>query len=849
MHQLGTSTAPVEAGGQLQATHSDAMARHPAVAPTVALIAGISVHSFLPHIPLLWITLALACVAASIIWRISQRVVVYALCGGMTFAGVAVAQIEGFQYPSNDVSAYAADQARLAQLELSIDEPPRLLTYQFTPRPLPPKQVLTARVLRVRTWTGWEVVTGGILVQISEPNPRLAQGQVVRVLGMLERPAPAMNPGQFNWAEYYRDQRILASLQILHSDNIQILSQSPLGPLQWLQREARLLLARGFEPRQSLDHALLRALLLGDTDPELSDIQEEFRKTGTSHHLAISGMHIAVLGGVVLLVCRLLRLTPRLACAIAMGFVLLYALVVLPSPPVVRSVLLSMAVCGALLLKRRGRGVQLLMLSAMAMLIYHPLDLFNAGFQLSFGTVLGLMLLGKPLAEFFNRGNDRDLAVAQNIQRPTRLQAAARWVDSQMVTTLAAGLAAWWVSMPLIARHFEQLNTWAVLGSILLAPIVFTALVGGLLKVLLTQLWPSGAWLWALGAEQPVRWMRWGVEELAKLPWADVPLPAPATLLMMAFYGFTMLGVSSRLRGGARWASRGLACLALGGILLYPFHGRVTGGTPETRDELRITLLYVGAGQCAVVEPPGGRVVLIDAGSASLVDPLHKCIAPFLRSRGITDVDTILISHANLDHFNAVAPITQAYDVREVLVAKGFVESCTGNPPAEQMLRELDDLDRPPRVVQMGDVIPLGRDTSIQALWPNGDRSLDDNNSSLVLRLTHAGKSVLFTGDIQDAAMRGLLKDPTTIHSDVLIAPHHGSSETTTPAFISAVNPSVILSSNDRSLTIKQKNLQKMIGSRTLYRTNVTGAITVYISGDGKVTAEPFLAHEPATKN
>src|SRR5262249_28259353 len=154
------------------------------------------------------------------------------------------------------------------------------------------------------------------------------------------------------------------------------------GPLDWLRARSRELLAEGFSAERSLDHALLRALLLGDNDPELRDIQEQFRKTGTSHHLSISGMHIAVLGACIYWICRLLRVRPRASVWIAMIFVVIYGVAALPSPPVVRSVLLCLFFGSGVLLRRARDPVQLLALSVFAMLIYHPLDLYNAGFQL-----------------------------------------------------------------------------------------------------------------------------------------------------------------------------------------------------------------------------------------------------------------------------------------------------------------------------------------------------------------------------------------------------------------------------------------------------------------------------------
>src|SRR5689334_10235447 len=191
------------------------LARRPAVLAAALFMVGIGVHAYVPHRPALWV----AALAALLLlgWRASAwiSVSIVSLALAMIIAGIAAAQVKGFFYPRDHVSAFASDEPRLAQVEMDLIQPPRIIT---TPpgaqRPLPPKQVTTGRIRSIKTKRGWEPASGDVLVQIHQPHPRLSVGQTVRVLGMLQRPAPAMNPGQFDWAKYYREQRILASLQI-----------------------------------------------------------------------------------------------------------------------------------------------------------------------------------------------------------------------------------------------------------------------------------------------------------------------------------------------------------------------------------------------------------------------------------------------------------------------------------------------------------------------------------------------------------------------------------------------------------------------------------------------------------
>jgi competence protein ComEC len=415
-----------------------------------------------------------------------------------------------------------------------------------------------------------------------------------------------------------------------------------------------------------------------------------------------------------------------------------------------------------------------------------------------------------------------------------------------MIKALAAAIVAWMVAMPLVAVHFEQFNPWAIPASIAASPLVFLSLVAGVLKVVLTAFLPEASELWAQLALYPVKWMLGVVEWFAARPGADVPLPKPP-LPMVGFAYLTMsLWLVHWPTPGLRWAMRtplAAACLLL---FIVPF----TTAASLAEQPLRATVLAVGAGQCVVVETPGGRVAMIDVGSTSLGDPVEKCVAPFLRSRGYTRVDLLLLSHANWDHYGGAADLTQRYGVGEVIVGEHFGRDAEAFASGRRLLDDLVHLDRPPRTVRVGDVVPLGRQTSLRVLWPPADAAdLSSNDASLVVKLEHAGRSILFSGDIQDDGMRRLLMaaeaDGSLLKADVLIAPHHGSSEQVTERFVEAVAPEWIISSNGRVLSQKQRNFAQLTGGRPLLRTHETGAVTVSVDEAGGMEVESFLGSRP----
>jgi competence protein ComEC len=810
------------------------LSRRPAMLAAVCFIGGIVLHDQAMCAPLIWagFTLALAIVAT--IFLAHEILSSLTLAFAIVSAGMGVGQLEAFYYPRADISAYATSTPRLAWLELFIEHEPRILSDPFSRHPLPPKQVATAKVLKVKCWDGWRDTSGEMLVQIRQPHPRLAASQTIRVIGTLEHPSPATNPGQFDFAKYYREQRILTSLHIDRAGNIEILEEARATWMSKVRQLSRHLLGLGFAERDSTNHALLRALVLGDNDPELRDIQEQFRRTGTSHHLAISGLHIAVLGAFVYYACRALRMRPRFAVLLTTAMVALYGVAALPSPPVMRSVLMGIFIGLGLSIARGRDPVQLLSLSVLAMLIYSPLDLYSAGFQLSFGTVLGLILFTPHVDRFLRSFRAEDWPLTRQKTRSTMSM-----LNDIIVRAFAAGLVAWGISMPLIAYHFGQINPYAIMAGIILAPFVFVALIGGFVKIIFTLAFPAGAEGWAFVASLPMTWMRGVLAWLDKIPGSDFPLPAPPVWLIVLFYAFCLLLLVPYRRPKWHVLIRATPVTLCFTTMLLPLFRVRTTIVPD--ESLKFTLLSVGAGQCAVVEAPGGKTVIIDAGSTSLSDALRKCLAPFLRREGVVSVDQIYLTHSDYDHISAAAEVASVYDVRETLAGPRFRSIANENPAADMLLKQLETLDLPPRIVSPGERIPLSRESEIEVLWSPRDSALSSNDSSVVLKVHYAGRSILLSGDIQADAQNELLESPERLKSDVLIAPHHGSREDSTERFINAIDPEFILSSNDRTLTGKQKRFSSLVRNRKLFRTNTHGAITVIIHRDGKIEVTPFL--------
>ncbi len=811
--------------------------RRPALPMAVALIAGIACYRALPVAPGIWIAVAAALLLAAVAMIRSHLGTVLILLS-IFFCGLGGGQLREFYFSADHIGLFTPEEPRLARMELRVIETPKIFYDSFARMHHSAEhQSVMTQALRIETRDGWRDCRGSVALHLSYPLDELRAGQTVRVLGYLERPPPAMNPGQFDWAERRREERGLATLIVPHPQHVTILTSNSPSVLSMLRDRTRSALAAGFADPRSLDLVMLRALLLGDSDPQLREVRAAFQHTGTAHLLAISGLHVVVVWAFVALVCRVLRTPPMIAVVITSVVVVLYGFSALPSTPAERAVALCLAATLAMAMRRGVDSVQLLSAICFAMLVVDPLAMFSPGFQLSFACVLGLMSLQRRIAERIRGLRDRDVEIAHSFRPARGWAAVTRWLRGHFEEALAGAIVAWAISIPIVETHFNQLNIWSIPCALLLAPFTFLAIVAGLLKIALTMVLPWFASIWALIPTVAIRVLRDLAETLAKIPGSDFPLRTPPRWVIAVYFVALALAFVPAAKVYVKHATRSVAMIVLLIVGLFPF---LVGASDRGR--LKVTVLSVGNGRCIVVQAPGADPVMIDAGSARVPELEYGVIAPFLRSEGIGSIGWLILSDGDYDDINAAGDVVRDYSPRRVLCSgelhKVWKESYAAR-------REVSDLDATGPTLQ-----PLGKDqqlaidtgaTTLEVLWPPTPTALHDHDCGLVLKLNYAGKSILFPANIEVAAEKELLKHPERLKADVLVAPHHGTVDALTREFVAAVNPSVVISSNSSRMTARQKELNEVVKERRLQRTDTSGAITITVDRAGEVEVTPFL--------
>ncbi|MBL7132650.1 MAG: ComEC/Rec2 family competence protein [Phycisphaerae bacterium] len=749
----------------------------------------------------LWAVLGLAGLAAAAITfrRARLHLATAGAVAAMIFAiGAAHVRISYFSVPADHIVTYTGGSPILATLRGCVVTFPQV--YQDPVQPEEgysrgPRTTFIARAETIAVGPSgrreWKSATGLVRVTVGQGDRRLAAGQRLELVGRLGRFRPPNNPGEFDFAARARNHGTLVRMSVPGVDGVTLLP----GRLPWYARLVWRIRAAG---RQHLlacgdDRSghLLNALVTGERHPALRSLNRTMVRIGIAHFLSISGLHLGVFLGFVYFLCRLLALSPRRAAIVVLVILGAYILLAEPRAPLLRSAIMATALCIAIISQRRYTALNALAAAAICLLAVDPLQLFAPGFQLSFAVVAGLLLLHRPMRNFlFGRWlHRRGLMVFRG---PERLRRWLYYRAANFCMDLASlFLTASVVSAPLVAYHFGRFCPYAPISSLVLFPIVLAILIPGYVSMALA--WPMPNLSHAIGrlAASAADTMTEAVGWIGDIPGAGFELRPVGALWLVMCYGAILLVVAwRRLRRGSLWA--------VGAMLLVAIATAYTQRDAAAPPAAELHLLGVGEGQCAILRTPAGRTYILDAGTRSGIDAYQQVMKPFFRARRLPAPRTAIISHANTDHFNALLGMLRDRGLDKAYLNDYFGEDLAGRDAQEADAELLGLLaERKAAVIRIRSpaTIDLDDRTKVEVLWPGPEKrnDLNANDTSLVLRITCDGRSVLLTGDIGQVPQSALIGRGSALRADVLIMPHHGGWERTLPAFVGAVGAKVVL--------------------------------------------------------
>lgn len=753
-------------------------------------------------------------------WRAAHPYVLR-VATALAAAAVGVAQMQPVLHPRLPADHVAHFAGGAAEMRARIVEPPSRQ---------PERVRFTAEIEAVRRGTDWIPTTGRALVTLRHATQRWRVGDRLQGALRLRRPRNFGNPGEF-------DYRALLARHGVY------VTGSWADDNDWKRQPAAEWTVAGLLDRwratvaAAIDAALngpardiTAALIIGGADLDPA-VRERYARTGLSHILSISGLHIALVAGGALAIGRwllgrserlLLRSNvPKLALAASSVPVVLYAGLAGASLPTLRSTVMGLLFVVATLANRQRHWVNSLAFAALGISVLWPGSACDISFQLSFMAVLAIVLGVRRIADRWTAWEESRL-----IRLRGRGWRAVRWGGLY----LSVGVCAAAGTAPLAAWHFDRLSFIGIAANPMVVPLLGGVPVGlGLLAAVLAPLAPDLAAGLFTATGAVVRVADHLVSWMAAIPGAAVYVVRPSLIELGLLYAILAASLM-RDRGRRRIMIAGCAAL-------LALDAGWWGVERFLRRSLKVTFLSVGQGDSTVIEFPGSTVMVIDAGGFSPhFDTGERIVAPFLWSRKIATIDLLALSHPDFDHCGGLGFLVDTFSPRELWwnVPEGLGTQCAA-------LRAALTTSQVPTIDAQHGFRRLIDGVLVRAIDPDAGDSRARNDRSLVLQLRYGPTTLLFPGDLEAGGETRLLSNARdTVASTVLKVPHHGSRTSSTTSLLRTVAPrlAIISVGHDNRFNLPDPSVLARYRAHhvDIFRTDNDGAIMLEITHDGTIT-------------
>lgn len=713
-------------------------------------------------------------------------------------------------------------------------------------------------------------------------------GSVVCVEGTPDTFSSARNPGEFDAASYYWTQGVTFRLK-----NARLLSASKSrtpfqAALFHVRQYAGALLAKYVPEREA---GVLSAMLLGDKTSLDKGVRSLYGQSGIAHILAISGLHISLLGALLYRALKRMGMPLRFSMALCGAFLVSYGMMTGMGTSTLRASVMFMIGLNAERVRRTNDMKTALAVSMAVQLLINPRLIETAAFRLSFGAVAGIAWLAPAL-----------------IKLCTYCLSWKRNRLSKPVRAFLSYLAVSFTTLPILLVHQYEYAVYGVFFNLLVLPSVSVLLPAGFLLVFSAMAADGcatgGQLLSAAGAsagetvggmllaaaEGVLRFMG-GIANAAACAAAfccrvilslyergsRLVSAIPGNLLRgrpqnirIAAYAVMLIGfvgwvelcrrkTERRGKAGSREKAEGVrnenssrarlrGFLGMGWLVLALFMLLV-----PIKQGLTITMLDVGQGDGICMEQNPGHAILVDCGSSDQRGLFENRLMPFLKYRGIYELDAVFLSHLDSDHVSAVYDLLEAMGTEHIKVRQIVIgQEIPRDDMYERLLAAAGEARVPLYFMRTGEVCAWG-DCRLTCLGPSDEigKTEERNACSLILRLDYGDFQALFMGDADAraslAAARVMDADMPQDTIELLKAAHHGSKYSTTEEFLELVSPRVALISAGVDNSYGHPHAETLARlyeqGCDSYQTPECGAITIRVDGKG-MRVETFLCGE-----
>lgn len=626
-------------------------------------------------------------------------------------------------------------------------------------------------------------------------------GNLIKVSGRLKIPAFPTNKGQFNEKYYYQALQIDALL--LNADCF-ILNEKCSVYLEMLETLKKVFLQTLKKTACQEDYPMFQAILFGNKTELGQEIKDLYRRNGIAHLLAISGLHLSIIGTGLYKLLRRIGAGFCTAGILSGGIIFHYALLTGFQVSAKRAFVMFGLMLGARVMGRSYDILSALALSAIFILLSEPYFLFHTGFLLSFSAVIGIGAI-KPVldscageAAFFSK-------------------------------YISAGLSIQITTFPILVFFYYEITVYSICLNLIVIPLMSVIIISGSFGVLLGLFAAVLGKAVILPGHYVLRFYEILCIVFLKFPKAVLITGQPEFWRVIFYY--TVLLIVCLLI--SRFQKKRYLVLILIASVFLCF---------KIRHGLTITMLDVGQGEAICLELPDGSNWLIDGGSSDVKNIGIYRLEPFLKAKGIGALDYVIITHTDIDHISGIQELIQREEIQIKYMILPFLQEEDEND--REIVKIAEQKGIKILRIQEGTVIKQD-EVWLECLHPSKQFTpASKNSSSIVVSLNYKNFSMLFTGDLEEDGEYELLRKKKIKDYDVLKVGHHGSKYSTGIEFLRAANPeaAIISCGKNNRYGHPHKELKERLydESAAVYATPDCGAITIRSDGK-KYKLEGFL--------
>lgn len=658
------------------------------------------------------------------------------------------------------------------------------------------------------------------ILKTKKKGKKLSFGDKIKFTGEYVKPTGRRNYQGFDYSLYLKTQKLYGTFE---SSNYSILSTNCCSYVEKIVnsfKESTKSILRG-----NLDKDLAElciGILIGDRGNLEDKIEEDFKKSNLTHMLAVSGSHFVYIITCIKYLEKVFKWR-NFNNVLTIIIIILFMELTGNTASVIRSGIMAIMLILAKVFHRKSDVWTNMALSAVLALVYNPYTLFDIGFELSYGGVIGIVI-------FYDKVKDTLGKIIIKMHKESKM---LQYILEGTSVTISANL----VIIPIMIYNFNTISFSFIVSNLLAGGLLGIIVILGFLLVFLSLMLGQTLSIFFYILNFLLKALTKIAEVCSKLPFSYIYVPTPKILGIFIFYSYLFF-IINRDRLRVRIFNTLKVRIAILILIIifnlgYPILSSKEYG-------LEINFVDVGQGDCTLIRA-NGKNILVDAGGSKdekSFDVGKNTVFPYLLDRGIVSLDYVIVSHFDSDHCQGFNFILKNMKVKTAIICNIGQESEEYNHFVILAKENKTKI----RYVQKGSIIKLGKNKIIEILYPDKNEKINDNaknNNAIVFKLTWNKFSVLFTGDIEEKAERKILEmyknKEEKLKSNILKVAHHGSKSSTMQEFLEIVKPSLALigvgeNNNFGHPNDMVLNRLEQSGCKT-YRTDMLGEITITSNG------------------